>query len=186
MEELDKLQEQLIRLHKRLRDETQAKFGRVNPFVEDLTDWKERGAYLFGEGKNITVYNTASLCGDVKVGDNTWIGPYTAIDGTAGVKIGSFCSISSGVQIVTHDSVKYALSGGKVPYELGPIQIGNNCFIGTNAMVTKGVTIGDHCLIGAGAIVTSDIPSYSIAVGIPARVKGRVKVTGDKVELLYD
>ena len=71
-------------------------------------------------------------------------------------------------------------------YEYDPIQIGNNCFIGTNAMITKGVTIGDHCLIGAGAVVTSDIPSYSIALGIPALVKGRVKVSGARVELLYD
>ena len=86
---------------------------------------------------------------------------------------------------MTHDSVRWALSGGKVPYEYAPVRIGNNGFIAIKSMITKGVTIGDHCLIAAVAIVTQDIPSYSIAAGVPARIIGRVKVDGDQVELEY-
>lgn len=186
MDEIENLRLQLIELQHRLRSVTMHKYNRVNPLVEDLTDWKERGEYLFGKGKNITVYNTCSVVGDVEVGENTWIGPYTAIDGGGGVKIGSGCSISSGVQIVSHDSVKWALSGGKAKYEYAPIEIGNNCFIGTNVMITKGVKIGDHCLIGAGAILTKDLPSYSIALGIPAKRVGRIELTDDDVKLYYD
>lgn len=185
MDELEHLQTQLIQLQLRLRNETMEKYGRVNPLNEDLTDWKERGDFLFGKGKNITVYNTCSLAGDVEVGENTWIGPFTAIDGGGKVRIGANCSISSGVQIVSHDSVKWALSGGKHPYEYGAISIGNNCFIGTNAMVTKGVTIGKHCLVGAGAIVTKDVPDYSIVFGVPAKVVGEVLIENDEVELRY-
>jgi len=186
MDEIENLRRQLIELQSRLRTETWHKYHRVNPLVEDITDWKERGEYLFGEGKNITVYNTCSVVGEVEVGENTWIGPYTAIDGTGGVKIGSFCSISSGVQIVSHDSVKWALSGGKSKYEYAPIEIGNNCFIGTNAMITKGVKVGDHCLIGAGAIVTKDIPPFSIAMGVPARLVGKVELSDNDVKFNYD
>ncbi len=186
MDEIENLRRQLIELQLRLRTETKNRYNRVNPIVEDITDWKERGEYLFGKGKNITVYNTCSVVGDVEVGENTWIGPYTAIDGTGGVKIGSFCSISSGVQIVSHDSVKWALSGGIAKYEYAPIEIGNNCFIGTHAMITKGVKIGDHCLIGAGAIVTKDIPPFSIAMGVPARIVGKVELSEYDVKFNYD
>ena len=52
----------------------------------------------------------------------------------------------------------------------GRITIGNNVAFGQNVMILKGVTIGDNCFIGAGSIVTKDIPSNSIAVGIPCKV----------------
>lgn len=180
------LEKELIRLQQKLREETRKKYDRANPFVEDITDWKERGEYLFGKNKNITVYNTCTVAGNVEVGENTWIGPYTAIDGgSMGVEIGSNCSISSGVNILGHDSVKWALSGGKMPYEYGEVKIGNNCFIGTNAIITKGVTIGNHCVIGANAVVTKSFPNYSIVMGVPAKICGRVLVENDDIKLEY-
>lgn len=183
--DIKQLHEQLIRLHHHLREQTQAEYQRINPFYEDLFDWKERGAYRFGPDKNITLYNTATVVGDVEVGENTWIGPYSSLDGTGGLKIGRFCSISAAVHIVSHDTVKWALTGGKAPYEYAPIVIGDCCFIGTGAMITKGVTIGHHCVIGANAVVTKDIPDYSIAVGAPARVIGTVIVENDQVRYEY-
>ena len=48
--------------------------------------------------------------------------------------------------------------------------IGNNVFIGCNAIILKGVTIGDNATIGAGSVVTKDIPSNVVAVGNPCRV----------------
>ena len=51
-----------------------------------------------------------------------------------------------------------------------PVRIGDNCWLGQNAVILKGVTIGDHCVIGANSVVTSDVPSGSVAVGNPARV----------------
>jgi acetyltransferase-like isoleucine patch superfamily enzyme len=179
-----KLLEQLVHLQQGLRDLTYTQFKRVNPMNEDLTDWKERGEFLFGKGKNITVYNTASVVGNVEVGENTWIGPYTALDGTGGLKIGTFCSISSGVNIVSHDSVRYALSGGKLPYEYAPISIGDCCFIGTGVFIGKGISIGKHCVVGAGAVVTHDLPDFAIAAGVPAKIIGEVKWDGEKIELI--
>lgn len=183
---VDELYKNFLALQDRLDNAIIKKFNRSNPTIENLTDWKKRGEKLFGKNKNITIYNTATVAGKVKVGKNTWIGPYTALDGGGGLVIGENCSISAGVNIVSHDSVKWALSGGKHPYEYGPIKIGDNCFIGTGAFISKGVTIGNHCLIGAGAVVTSDIPDYSIALGVPARVKGKVKLKGKKVTLVFE
>lgn len=51
-----------------------------------------------------------------------------------------------------------------------PVTIGNDVWIGDRVTILPGVTIEDGCIIGAGAVVTRDIPAYSIAAGIPARV----------------
>jgi acetyltransferase-like isoleucine patch superfamily enzyme len=184
---MSNLEKELILLQKKLRDKTKEKYDRVNPFVEDITNWKERGEYLFGKNKNITVYNTSTIVGDVQVGENTWIGPYTALDGgKAGINIGSNCSISSGVNIIGHDSVKWALSGGKEKYEYASVSIGNNCFIGTNVIITKGVSIGNHCLVGANTVVTKSFPDNSIIFGIPGRIAGKVLIDKDGVRLDYE
>lgn len=51
-----------------------------------------------------------------------------------------------------------------------PVRLGDNVFVGTRAMILKGVTIGDDAVIGAGSVVTSDIPAGAVAAGVPARI----------------
>ena len=65
-----------------------------------------------------------------------------------------------------------ALAYQEISYELETLQvkIGNHVWIGTRAIIMKGVTIGDGAIIGAGAIVTKDVPSNSVVVGFPAKV----------------
>lgn len=185
-EDPNKLQSELRQLHYALRDHTRSKYNRINPFYEDLFDWRERGEYWAGSGKNITIYNSTTLIQDVSIGDNTWIGPFCLLDGTGKLTIGSFCSISLGCQLVTHDSARWALSGGRAPYEYAPIKVGNSCYLGSHAVVVKGVSIGDHCLIGAGAVVTKDVADYSIMAGVPASRIGTVKIDGGgQVEFEY-
>lgn len=62
-----------------------------------------------------------------------------------------------------------------------PIVVGNNVYIGTNAIILLGVTIGNNVVIGAGAVVTKDIPDNSVAVGVPARV---IKTADEYLEKL--
>lgn len=50
------------------------------------------------------------------------------------------------------------------------VSIGNDCWIGGHTVVMPGVTIGDGVTVGASSVVTKDIPSYSVAVGSPAKV----------------
>jgi len=52
----------------------------------------------------------------------------------------------------------------------GNIIIGNNVWLGDNVVVLSGVTIGDGAIVGANAVVTKDIPAFSTAVGIPAKM----------------
>lgn len=172
------LKNRLRDLYRSGRQHTFEKYHRINPFFEDLFDWKERGKFWTGK-ENVTIYNSAAIVGDVDIGENTWIGPYCALDGTGGLKIGKNCSISSGCQILSHDSVKWALSGGIQPYEYSSTEIGDNCFIGTFSVVRKGVKIGNQCVVGAGSVITKSFADRSVIAGVPARHIGNVIILQD-------
>ncbi|MBR7030521.1 MAG: acyltransferase [Prevotella sp.] len=57
----------------------------------------------------------------------------------------------------------------------GSISIGNNVWLGNNVCIMSGVSIGDGAIIGANAVVTHDVPAFSIAAGIPARIIKTIK-----------
>ena len=173
-------------LHEQLRDEIQTRWKRSLPFGDELFDRWERARSLgFGEGASI--YDSSLVLGDVSVGEKTWIGPFTVLDGSGGLTIGRTCSISAGVQIYSHDTTRWALSGGVAEYERAPVAIGDHCYIGPMSIVTMGVTIGPRCLVGANSIVNKDLPAGSIAFGSTCRIVGRVKVADDgSVQLEYD
>lgn len=92
------------------------------------------------------------------------------------VSIGNHVRINSGVRFVTHDGGVWVLRRcSKLPNcekidKFGGVTVGNNVHIGNDAIIMPGVTIGNNVIIGCGAVVTHDIPSNSVAVGIPARV----------------
>jgi acetyltransferase-like isoleucine patch superfamily enzyme len=154
------------------RNQVNAAHKRTLPFADYIVDRWEKGKVLgFGEGTS--VYDSVLVFGDVTVGSNTWVGPFVILDGSGGLEIGSNCSISAGVQIYSHDSVNWAISGGSRPYEHARTHIGDRCYIGPNTIVAKGVRIGDRCVIGANSLVLSDIPSGSKAVGSPCKIIGQ-------------
>ena len=156
--------------------EVQADWQRSLPFADYLIDrWEKARRLGFGEGSSI--YDSSVVLGDVKVGEHTWIGPFTVLDGSGGLTIGAYCSISAGVQLYTHDSVRWAVSGGKEPIQRAPTRIGSRCYIGPHAIISKGVTIGEGCIIGAGSLVLSDIPPGSKAYGTPCTVHGPVSAS---------
>lgn len=141
-----------------------SKWHRTLPFCEQIFDRWEKAKFLgFGEGSSI--YDSSLVFGDVKIGTKTWVGPYTVLDGTGGLEIGSFCSISAGVQIYSHDSIRWALSGGKSNYEYAPVKIGDRCYLGPNVIVGKGVTIENGCVVGANTVVLKDLPAGTKYMG---------------------
>lgn len=183
---INALHQQLIELKQLLDHETVEKYNRLNPFSENLINWKSKAIQLFGKDKNITIYDSTTLVGDIDIGNDTWIGPFCSLDGTGGLEIGCHCSISAGTHIQSHDTAKWALSGGIEPYNYQKVKIGNSCFIGVNCVVTAGVKIGNRCLIGAGAVVTKSFADNSIIAGVPAKKIGEVIVSEDgKIEYKY-
>jgi len=81
--------------------------------------------------------------------------------------IGNDCAISHDVTIMDSDfhNIDYANHE-----KSAPVNIGNHVWIGSRAMILKGVTIGDGAIIGAGSVVTKDVPTQSIVAGVPAKV----------------
>ena len=149
-----------------------AMHSRTLSFGDYFVDRWEK-ARLLGFGHGASVYDSAIVLGNVSVGDNTWIGPFVVLDGSAGLSIGSNCSISAGVQIYSHDTVRWAISGGVAGYEHMGTVVEDNCYIGPNAIVAKGVVIGRGSIIGANSLVLTSIPADSKAVGNPCKVIGR-------------
>lgn len=155
------------------------------PFQDAIFDRWARAASL-GFSRGASIYNSASVFGRVSVGSSTWIGPNTILDGSGGtIIIGSFCSISAGVHIYTHDSVRWALSGGKCNYNAKPEIIGDNVYIGSQSIIAPGVAIGDKSVIGANSFVNYDVKEASIVAGSPAREIGHVVGDGEKIRLEY-
>jgi acetyltransferase-like isoleucine patch superfamily enzyme len=140
------------------------------PWGDYIVDRWEK-ARLLGFGEGTSIYDSALVIGDVKVGEQSWIGPHTVLDGSGGLEIGDWCSISAGCQIYSHDTVAWALSAGEIQPERESTKIGSRCYLGPNTVVAKGVSVGDGCVIGANSLVIHDVPSGAKAFGNPCQVK---------------
>ena len=164
---------------------------------KNTTDMKKiflKLSHLF-RGIAIKLENKGSEPVAIKIGRNCY-GPLTklsAYDFIFVESIGSFCSFADGVKIVqthfmgvtTHQflfsSWRYPNLDKYMPKELqqkvfdGCIAskkttIGNDVWIGSNAIIIAGVKIGNGAIIGAGAVVTKDVPDYAVVGGVPARI----------------
>ena len=149
---------------------------------------KENPAVTFG--KFCSVYAGCSFA--VKGRGHCTIGDYTLLNGALvmceeEITIGSYCIISWNVGIADSDfhpldpkqrqrdalalTPYAACVGGERPrIPTQPVRIGNNVWIGMNAIVLKGVTIGDNSVVGAGAVVTHDVPPNVVVAGNPAKI----------------
>ena len=90
------------------------------------------------------------------------------------IEIGKGVAITSGVMILCHQrnlsDYKPGMYAMHCPFKEGKVIIKDGAHIGIGAIIMPGVTIGEGAVIGAGAVVTHDIPAYSVAVGVPAKV----------------
>jgi serine acetyltransferase len=129
----------------------------------------------------------AWVTGDPEIGHGTWIGPFTLLDGSGGLRIGAGCDISAGAQIYTHSTARRCVSGRAFnDVDRGRTTLGDHVFVGAGAVILMGVTIGDGAVIGAGAVVTGDVGPYTVVAGVPARPIANVIVDGDEVRFESD
>jgi acetyltransferase-like isoleucine patch superfamily enzyme len=112
--------------------------------------------------------------GHIAIGDNSWLGPGSVIYGNGGVDIGEQVLIASHcvINTVSHNFGTTDIPMNRQGINTDPVIIEDDVWIGTGAVILQGVRIGKGSIIGAGAVVTRSIPSFSIALGMPARVTG--------------
>lgn len=108
--------------------------------------------------------------GDVIIGNNTIIGVGSVAIGP--VRIGDNVMVAQHVVIsgMNHNFEDVSLPPLRQNISAKPITIADDVWIGSNAVITAGVTIGKHAIIGAGSIVTKDVSPFSVYVGNPARM----------------
>ena len=108
--------------------------------------------------------------GDVIIGDNSRIGIHSTIIGP--VCIGNHVHLAQGIT-VTALNHNFADPDRRIDAQgisTQPVVIGDDVWIGANAVILPGVTIGRHCVVAAGAVVTKDVPDNTMVGGVPAKV----------------
>ncbi len=120
-----------------------------------LTVWDD-GCIIIGDGCKIREYCHITAKNRIVIGQNLLTGTNVLItDNSHGAFVRE--------QLNIHPAERPIVSKGAVT-------IGNNVWLGNNVCVMPGVTIGDGVIVGANSVVTHDIPAYSMAVGIPAKI----------------
>ena len=161
-------------------------FDRSLPFQDGIFDRWDRARRL-GFGSGASIYNSSLVFGKVAVGEESWIGPYTLLDGSGGgIVIGHHCSVSAGVHIYTHDTVHWSLSAGRSTKKEGAVRVGDCTYIGSHSILNVGINVGSHSVIAANCFANHDVPDFTIVAGTPARKIGIVEIEGDEIKLNYD
>ena len=119
------------------------------------------------------VWLTGGDAGRIRIGAGTHLNIGVQVAAVERVDIGAHCMFANGC-FVTDGNHRYDDPTKPITWQgfttKGPTRIGDNVWCGANVVVTSGVTIGDRCVIGANSVVTEDIPPFSTAAGVPARV----------------
>jgi len=113
--------------------------------------------------------------GEIHIDEQVSIGEGSFVDGNGGIEIGKDSLLARGVVLLTGNHI---YKNREVPIrfqgtETAKVKIGQDVWLGAHVVVLPGMTIGGGSVIASGAVVTKDIPDYSLAVGVPARVVGK-------------
>ncbi len=109
----------------------------------------------------------------LRIGNNVHIGSHNIIGARRSIILEDNVLIGPHVMIGDHthhyENIEIPIKMQEAT-EAGPVRIEQDSWIGANVFILPNVTIGRHSVIGANSVVNRDIPSYSVAVGIPAKV----------------
>ena len=124
-------------------------------------------------GENVLIKPHTSIHSPEKISldDYCNIGEHCYLLGDGEISIGKYTMLAMNVTVISYDHAhKEEELICKQDIVCAPVYIGDNCWIGANTTILKGVSIGDNSIIGAGSVVTKDIPENSIAAGNPAKI----------------
>lgn len=119
----------------------------------------------------ISEHNGVVFDSYIHIGDNTSFEQGAHITSAGALDIGSNCVFSARVMItnISHDYKQIGVNVLKQDYLVKNVEIGDNCFVGMDVKIFPGVKIGKNVIVGANSIVMTDLPDYSVCVGVPAK-----------------
>ena len=138
---------------------------RISPNVVIDTDRKSRLRF----GNRVSIHSRGRFVsiagGDLSIGDHTSFNVGCIVVCRNKVTIGKNVSFGPNVMVYDHNHIMSASDGAKKgDFELGKIEIGDNCWIGAGSIILQGVRIGKNCVIAAGSVVTGDVPDGTILI----------------------
>lgn len=151
----------------------------LGPF--GLTSRHDTSVVRVRPGASLDVYGVVSLqrgvrvvvdSGALRIGHGTNVNGLSKILCAQAITIGRFCTLSWDVQVTDNDFHALTVDGVASP-STAPVVLGDSVWVGTGAIVLKGVTIGDGAVVAAHAVVTADVDAGSVVAGVPARPVGR-------------
>lgn len=137
----------------------------------------------------LTESNGQKFDPEIVIGDDCYIGNHVQIVAARKIVIGNNVMVADRVCLSDmysgyHNADPPNMKSGRICG--GEVHIGEDSWIGENASIIGNIRIGRHCVVGANAVVTGDIPSFSVAVGVPARVIKRYNFASKAWEATHD
>ena len=145
------------------------------PVEGEVLEGLDDGRLTIGNGTLLEpgCWITMSPDASIAIGEGTFLNRGTMLAATDRIEIGDHTMFANGC-FIGDASHRYDDPDMPITWQgftsKGPTRVGDNTWLGANVVVTSGVTIGERCVIGANSVVTRDIPAFSVAAGIPARV----------------
>ncbi len=153
------------------------------PLHGNVLDMLREGRLELGEHVLFepNVWLTAEAPGRIRIGTGTFLNMGVQVAAKELVEIGAHCMFANGC-FVTDADHRFDDPDKPVPWQgftsKGPTRIGDNVWCGANVVIVSGVTVGERCVVGANSVVTRDLPPFSIAAGVPAKVIKKVEYPG--------
>ena len=163
-----------------LRNRNLIQFGRgVTVGRGSVIDGLSQFGVTLGDSVNIGAYSIIEATGAISnlgkgcsIGDRSALGSFSFIGAAGGVTVGS--DVIMGNRVSFHSENHTFDETSRPIREQGVTRMGiviqDDCWIGANVTILDGARVGTGCVIGAGSVVRGEIPPFSVAVGVPARV----------------
>jgi acetyltransferase-like isoleucine patch superfamily enzyme len=177
------------RNHRRLRrwriDRHAARGGFYvrHPIEGEVLEALDEGRLTIGEGTLLEpgCWLTLGPHSRIEIGEGCFLNRNTMIAAHERVTIGDHTMLANGC-FVGDASHRFDDPDTPITWQgftsKGPVEIGDNCWLGVNCAVTSGVVIGSRSVIGANSVVNADIPAFTIAAGAPAKPIRRIEFAG--------
>lgn len=146
--------------------------GRGSVTLGDDVSLGVLGAPCMGDGKILLQARASDSA--IVIGPGCVLSNNISLIAVQKITLGASCMLGDFCSIMDSEFHGVSVATRHLPGESAPVTLGDNVWVGSRAMILKGVTIGDNSVVAAGSIVTKDVPANTLVAGIPAKIIRRV------------